>query len=210
MKRGFPIPIVLVLLVLGACGQAPSANTSPTASETATASPSASPSPTPTTSPSPTPTPAPSPSPTEAAWPPAGFSASGAAGGSGTSSVSVVAVRLGAHAGYDRFVIEFSGAVPSYTVTIQQGARFTLSPSGKTIQLDGTDGVVVTIQHVLNWTSYTGPTRLQLDSTYLRAGSLIQNFEGVQQWGLGIAGSPALRVFTLSAPARLVVDVTAH
>ena len=121
-----------------------------------------------------------------------------------------MAVRVGAHPGYDRFVIEFDRAVPGYSVTIQHGARFTLSPSGKTVVLGGSNGAVVTVQHVLNWNSYSGPLTVQLGSSYLKAGRQIQNYEGVQQWGLGIAGDPALRVFTLSSPPRLVVDVTAR
>ncbi len=124
--------------------------------------------------------------------------------------VNVVAVRVGAHSGYDRFVIEFDRAVPDYTVTIQQGARFTLSPSGKIAVLPGSNGVVVTIRHVLNWTTYAGPTSLALNSGVLTVARQIQDFEGVQQWGLGIVGDPAIRVLVLAVPPRLVVDVAAH
>jgi hypothetical protein len=37
----------------------------------------------------------------------------------------------------------------------------------------------------------------------------VENFEGYQQWALGTQGTPALRVFTLGSPSRLVVDVSA-
>jgi hypothetical protein len=116
-------------------------------------------------------------------------------------------VRVGAHPGYDRFVLEFNGPVPSYTVTPQSDSRFTLAPKGETVTLEGTNGVLITVQHI-NWTAYAGPTSLRPEFTYLREARLIQNFEGVQQWGLGIAGVAAVRVFTLASPARLVVDVT--
>ena len=36
---------------------------------------------------------------------------------------------------------------------------------------------------------------------------MVQNFEGVQQWGIGTSGTTALRVFTMTAPNRLVVDI---
>lgn len=103
--------------------------------------------------------------------------------------------------------MEFSGAVPSYSVTPQPSSQFTLTPKGGTVTLEGTNGVLVTVQHI-DWTSYTGPTSLRPEFTDLREARLVQNFEGVQQWGLGIAGVVAVRVFTLSSPARLVVDVT--
>jgi hypothetical protein len=123
--------------------------------------------------------------------------------------VNVTAVRAGAHPGYDRFVIEFSGAVPSYTVMPQSDSRFTLTPKGGTVTLEGTNGVLVSLQHI-NWTAYAGPTSLQPDFAYLREARLIQNYEGVQQWALGIAGVAAVRVFSLTSPARLVMDVTAQ
>jgi hypothetical protein len=169
-------------------------------------------SPTPTTTPEPSLTPSPLPSPTVSAspvWPPAGFTTGGASGGLSATIVNVTAVRVGAHPGYDRFVIEFSGAVPSYTATPQSDSRFTLTPKGGTVTLQGTNGVLITVQPI-NWTAYAGPTSLRPEFTYLREARLIQNFEGVQQWGLGVAGAAAVRVFTLTSPARLVVDVTAQ
>ncbi len=37
---------------------------------------------------------------------------------------------------------------------------------------------------------------------------LAENFEGVQQWALGVQGNASLRVYELSEPSRLVVDVS--
>jgi hypothetical protein len=191
--------------LVAACGQQSSGPGSASPTPTATTSVSL----TPTTTPQLSLTPSPSPTPTAVsspAWPPAGFSTGGSSGGSATI-VNVTAVRVGAHPGYDRLVIEFSGPVPSYTVTPQSDSRFTPAPKGGTVTLEGTNGVLITVQHI-NWTAYAGPTSLRPEFTYLREARLIQNFEGVQQWGLGIAGVAAVRVFTLASPARLVVDVT--
>jgi nitroreductase len=196
------------VFLLAACGQ-PSGgpgSTSPSPSATMSVSP------TPTTTPEPSLAPSPSASPTVSAspaWPPAGFTTGGVSGGSSATIVNVTAVRVGAHTGYDRVVIEFSGAVPSYTVTPQSDSRFTLTPKGGTVTLEGTNGILITLQHI-NWTAYAGPNSLRPDFTDLREARLIQNFEGVQQWALGIAGVAAVRVFTLTSPARLVVDVTAQ
>ena len=75
----------------------------------ATATPSAQPTATPTA------TVAPSPSPTASSVPPGNcWSASG---GSAASMADVTDVRVGTTAGYDRFVIQFDGPVPTYTVS---------------------------------------------------------------------------------------------
>lgn len=203
MKGLFSVLALSTVLVLAACGlQSNGPGSSPTPSATASVSPG------PTVTPQASLIPSPPPSPTATPiWPPAGFTTAGVSGGSLATIVSVSAVRAGAHPGYDRFVIEFSGPVPAYTVTPQADPRFTLTPKGGTVTLEGTNGVLITVHHI-NWTAYTGPTSLRPAFTYLRESQLIQNFEGVQQWGLGIAGVVAVRVFTLSSPARLVVDVT--
>ncbi|HSO93551.1 MAG TPA: hypothetical protein VLS53_03655 [Candidatus Dormibacteraeota bacterium] len=198
--------------LLAACGQQAATPGSRSPGPSATASVSLTPTPTPAPEPSLTPSPSPSPVPTVTPvppWPPDGYTTATVSGGSSAGVVNVTAVRVGAHPGYDRFTIEFSGAVPGYTVALQSNSRFTLDPKGGTVTLDGTNGVLISIQHI-NWTAYAGPTSLRPQLTYLREARLIQNFEGVQQWGLGIAGTAAVRVFTLASPARLVVDITTH
>ena len=116
---------------------------------------------------------------------------------------------MGQHPGYDRITIEFAGGVPSYTVTRQQAATFTRSPRGDQVTLEGNAGVLIVIHSVVNWTSYTGPTAFHPGYPYLRQAQQVENFEGYQQWALGIEGTPCLRVFTLASPSRLVVDVAA-
>lgn len=208
MKRGFGFLALALSLLLVACGQQAGTAGSPTPSPSPTASvlPSTG-TPTPTPSPTLTPTTTPTPAPT-VAWPPAGFTTGPSSGGSATL-VDVTAVRVGSHDGYDRFVLEFTGSVPAYTVTIQSGVQFTEAPKGGTVTLEGANGVLVTLQHI-DWTAYKGPTTFLPRFPYLRQALLVQNFEGTQQWALGIAGSPAVRVFTLSSPFRLVIDVTAR
>jgi len=204
VKRLFLALALSAAVLLAACGQQASGlgSTSPTPSATASVSPSATPTPQASLTPPPSPSPTANP-----VWPPAGFTTGGVSGGPSATVVKVSAVRVGAHLGYDRFVLEFSGQLPTYSVTPQSDSRFTLSPKDGTVTLEGTNGVLITVQHI-DWTAYTGPTSLRPEFTYLREARLIQNFEGVQQWGLGIAGIVAVRVFTLTSPARLVVDVT--
>jgi len=119
---------------------------------------------------------------------------------------SVTDVNVGQHPGYDRFVIDFGGGVPTYSVT-RQGTTFTRSPKGDQVTLEGTAGVLIVVHSVSNWTTYSGPTAFHPRYPFLRQALQVENFEGYQQWALGIQGSPCLRVFTLAGPNRLVVDV---
>ena len=193
MKRLFLVA-PLIGLLLSACGTTttPVASTSPSPQPSASVSPSAQPSASVIASASPT--------------VPAGFVLSNFSGGAVASS-TVTAVRVGQHDGYDRFVIEFSGGVPTYTVTRQSSSTFTRSPRGDLVTLDGNAGVLITVKMVTNWMAYAGPTSFKPGYPCLREALMAQNFEGVQQWALGVAGTPALRVFTMDSPSRLVVDV---
>ena len=179
--------------MVSACGTTPVAsNSSPSPQTSPATSPSAVASPSAATSPSPV--------------VPTGFSLSDFSGGAVAAS-SVTAVRVGQHDGYDRFVIEFSGGVPTYTVTRQATSVFTTSPKDDVIKLQGSAGVLIVIKTVTNWVAYEGPTAFKPGYPCLREAMMAENFEGTQQWGLGIAGTPALRVFTMDSPSRLVVDI---
>ncbi len=111
--------------------------------------------------------------------------------------------------GYDRFTIEFGGGIPAYSVTLQSGTTFTRSPRGDQVTLEGANGVLIVTHSITNWTSYTGPTGFQPGYPYMRQAMLVENFEGYQQWALGIQGTPCVRIATLDSPSRLVVDIAA-
>lgn len=155
---------------------------------------------------SPSPSPSPSSSPVASPTPPTGFGFVPVSGGAVASS-TVVAVRVGRHIGFDRFVIEFGGGAPTYSVTPQSTPAFTRSPRGDQVTLEGTSGVLIVVHSVTNWTSYTGPTAFRPGDPYLRQAMLVENFEGYQQWALGIQGTACVRVGIYHSPERLVVDV---
>ena len=94
--------------------------------------------------------------------------------------------------------IEFGARVPSYTVTHQPSATFTRSSKGDQVTLEGSAGVQI-----------SSPTTFHPQYPYLRQALQVENYEGYQQWALGIQGTPCLRVFTLASPARLVADIAA-
>ena len=202
-SRAVRIIAVSFALTLVGCGanSATLGPSSPTATPSATSSPTATPSPQESASPTAAPTSQPTPQPLPV------FSCADASGG-GTAS-EVVAVRVGQHDGYDRLVIEFNGPIPAYSVKGRSGTSFTTSPRGQTVTLGGTNGVLIVMHSIVNWTSYSGPYAFEPNFPILREARQIENFEGYQQWALGIQGTPCIRVTTLTSPSRLVVDVAA-
>lgn len=188
MKTLFAALVLIGLLT--ACGATSGTGvrptTTPSASPNATASPIESPNASPT--------------------PPSGFGLGSISGGS-VSGADVSAVRVGRQSGFDRFVIEFSGGVPNYSVTPQTNATFIRSPKGDQVTLEGTSGVLIVVHSVTNWSSYSGPTSFQPGYPSLRQAVQVENFEGYQQWALGVQGTAYVRVMTLGSPDRLVVDV---
>jgi hypothetical protein len=169
----------------------------------ATASPSATPSPAPTASPSPA---AASPSPSGATSELGPFSCATVSGG-GTAGVAMTDVRVGTQAGYDRFVINYDGPVPTFRVTLQPTTTFTQDASGRPLTLQGSRGILVRVEHGSGGAGYQGPRDLKPNYPALKEAQLVGDFEGVTQWGLGIAANSCFRVLTLTGPDRLVIDV---
>lgn len=126
-------------------------------------------------------------------------------GGSGGTPVSVTAARAGAQSGYDRFVLQFDGPLPAYTVQPRSSAIFTEDPRGEQVTLAGAAGVQVTVRGASVASGV--PTALRPNLTILKEARQVGSFEGVATWGLGVDKSTCLRVFTLPSPNRLVVDV---
>jgi hypothetical protein len=131
------------------------------------------------------------------------FSCADAAGG-GSTRANVVAVRADRNPGFDRFVLEFDGPVPTYKVTRQATANFTEDASGRPVALEGAAGALVRLEPASSLAS--APVAVSPRSTVLREARRIGDFEAVVHWGLGLASPACLRVLTLSSPFRLVVD----
>jgi hypothetical protein len=137
------------------------------------------------------------------------FSCAAQSGQGATSPpIGVTAVRASAQSGYDRFVIQFSGPVPQYTVQPQASATFVQDPSGQRVMLSGSAGLVVTLHGAQSSGSYTGSTDQKPAGTaMLKEARQVGDFEGVVTWGLGLSHGACFRAFTLASPSRLVVDV---
>jgi hypothetical protein len=120
----------------------------------------------------------------------------------------VVGVRTGRHPGYDRLVLDLEGRVPSYSVryvrqVIQDG-------SGEPVALQGRAFLQVVLDGAAAHRddgSGTVPRELRPALPALRQVKLAGDFEGYVTFGLGLADRVGFRVFELTRPTRLVIDV---
>jgi hypothetical protein len=134
------------------------------------------------------------------------FKCADASGGT-AGSANVSGVRVAEQLGYDRFVVQFDTKVPAYTVKRQAKPVFNSGASGQSITLSGAAGVIVQVHSATGANTYTGPTDFtHPEFLVLSEARLTQDFEGYVSWGLGLSRASCLRAFTLSNPARLVVD----
>ena len=130
--------------------------------------------------------------------------------GGKTGTTNVIATRTGEQAGFDRFVIQFDSQVPAYTIKRQAKATFTQGASGQPITLVGSAGVLITLKGASQDT-YSGSTDItQPEFAILKEVRVVQAFEGTVQWGIGLASPVCMRAFTLSDPARLVIDFSTN
>jgi hypothetical protein len=127
-------------------------------------------------------------------------------GGGTTGVADITDVRVGPQADYDRFVLQFDGPVPTYTAKRQAKPTFPMGATGQTITLSGTYGVLVTV-HSATENAYNGSTDISHgEFRIIKEARLTQNFEGSVSWALGLDHAACMRSFTLTAPARLIVD----
>jgi hypothetical protein len=120
------------------------------------------------------------------------------------------ALRTGSHPGYDRLTIEFTNGEPtSLDVQLQDGAAFTLSPSGRPVTLAGANGILVTIHGADLHTDYSGPTDILTHYSGMVEVRQVEDFEGVVQIAIGISGPKCMNTSVVLNPTRLVIDVAA-
>ena len=136
----------------------------------------------------------------------ASFKCANAIGGA-SGSAKLTGVRVAQQIGFDRLVLQFDSRVPSYTVKRQAKPVFRVGPSGQPITLSGVSGVLVQLHSASAAGSYSGPTDIShSDYQVLAEAKLVEDFEGYLSWGAGLTKPACMRAFTLSDPARLVID----
>ncbi len=132
---------------------------------------------------------------------------------SGGVKVTVTALRIGRHDGFDRVVYEFGGkGMPGWKVqyvdtAVQDGSGKPLTVAGRSILEVLISGAAY--PHDSGVQEYSGPDPLRdPTATVVSEVHLATTFEGVTQSFVGVnADKPAFRVFALNSPTRIVVDV---
>jgi hypothetical protein len=117
-------------------------------------------------------------------------------------------VDVACHASFDRFVIRARSGTPRYDV--RYVSKIVADGSGKTIALLGTKRIRVVIRPARGHTSGGTnllPSTLTPECSNLRQVKKAGDFEGVVSYGLGLRRKTGFRVFRLSAPTRVVIDV---
>lgn len=143
---------------------------------------------------------------------PAGLSDRGE--GTGSDVGSLVDVRVGAQDGFDRVVVELDGPdIPAWDVGYVDQALG--DPSGIVVDVAG-DSVIQVLLHPVAYPEagadpYDGPQKVaSAGTTSVTEAVLSSIFEGELQLFVGVqGGSQPYRVYGMSDPARIVVEVYA-
>jgi hypothetical protein len=220
--------MALAVVVVGACGpeRVVLPRQSPSVSATATVAPTTGTTTAPTATRTVTPvplTPVPTatggPSPTGAASP--GSTPATACpertGGSANTQAQLTAIRIAHNPGFDRVVFEFGPStapgvygMPDYRLAV---ATTLSGPSGQPVPIEGNAlfGVrfrnASTVNPADGSRSYTGANSLKPTTTPLvKEVRLVEDFERVLVWGIGLQRLQCPTILNLSGPVRLVLD----
>jgi hypothetical protein len=119
------------------------------------------------------------------------------------SQARLSSAAAGCHASYDRFVVRVgSGGKPGYDV--RYVSKIIADPSGNPVSLQGTKRLRVIIRDA---TAHTLPSTITPGCSNLRQVKKAGDFEGVVSYGLGLRRKTGFRVFRLTGPTRIVIDV---
>ena len=138
--------------------------------------------------------------------PPFGTTQETSSGSGGQAELFQIAT--GCHPTFDRFVVRIASGKPGYDV--DYALRVLADPSGKRLSLEGKKEIKVVIRpargHTAGGTNLL-PSTLTPRCPVLRQVKKAGDFEGVVSFGLGLARRTGFRVFRLTGPTRIVVDV---
>ena len=126
------------------------------------------------------------------------------------STPTLVDVRAGRHAGFDRVVFEFRGAVPA-TRHVRYVDQLVQDGSGEPVSVAGGADLEVVFEganaHDQSGNPTVSPRRFSPGFTALKEVAQVSDFEAVVTYGLGVDRERPFTVSTLSNPSRLVVDI---
>ena len=132
-------------------------------------------------------------------------------GAATTPRAQITDLTLGAHDTYDRVVFDLATGIPEYTVE-NAAPPLTQDPSGLPMQVQGSSFLRLvlhggTVQLPAGGQSYGGAASFTPHFVKLIDFQSAGDFEAVSSWYLGMSGDACVRVFTLTAPNRLVIDL---
>jgi len=126
----------------------------------------------------------------------------------GGPQAEAFALTAACHATFDRVVVRLRAGTPGYDVRYVR--RVVQDGSGRVVSLLGTRRIHLVLRNARGHTA-GGRTLLPAARTplcpNLRQVKLSGDFEGVLSFGLGLRRRTGFRVFRLTGPARVVVDV---
>jgi hypothetical protein len=129
------------------------------------------------------------------------------ASGSG-GQVELFGAAAGCHSTFDRFVIRARFATPGYDV--RYVSQIVADGSGNPVSLLGTKRIRIIIRNARGHTNSGAnllPSVITPRCSNLRQIKKAGDFEGVVTYGLGLRRRTGFRVFRLTAPTRVVIDV---
>lgn len=138
-----------------------------------------------------------------------------ATGSASTTRAYLADVRVASHDGFDRVVFEFEDALPGYRVATTT-RPVTEDGSGRTIEIEGDallevrfeNAAMARIEGEKVVPVYEGPRRVTTEGELVQELVDAGDFEGIVTWVVGLDDDPAaVRVSTLTAPFRLVIDL---
>ena len=122
---------------------------------------------------------------------------------------TLVAIRAAHHAGFDRVVFDFSGPLPQRR-DVQYVPQLIADGSGKPVQIAG-NAILKTVfepaQAHTDQGEVTVPNRITFALPNVMQVVRSGDFEAVLSHGIGLARRTNFRVFTLTNPSRVVIDI---
>jgi hypothetical protein len=121
-------------------------------------------------------------------------------------------IRTGLNTGFDRIVLDLSGPAPT-TFSSRGVDELTSDPSGEIVWLTGQFFTEVPIfpaaaHDQSGQSTYPGPAKFRTrDLHNVMAVAITGDFEGHLTIGLGTRFPSWVRVFSLAAPTRVVIDI---
>jgi hypothetical protein len=142
-----------------------------------------------------------------AALPPFGTAPVSGAGFGGVGpgkQVTIQSVTVGSHPGFDRVVITSKDGLPAFTV--RYVAQVIQDASGAPVPLLGSAFLQVTLRPT-STEAHAPQTTITPGLAALKQVKGAGDFEAVTSYGIGQATKAGFRVFTLSGPDRIVIDL---